>query len=99
VKNRFWSLSIRAPNLRRLEKGDKVIFYITEAKRKGFMGRGVLAGPAHPITEEQRFHVVGEPSNAFQYAVDFEEAEMWEIVISPIEIRTGSHSSGGSRTR
>ena len=99
VKNRFWSLSIRAPNLRRLEKGDKVIFYITEAKRKRFMGRGVLAGPAHPITEEQRFHVVGEPSNAFQYAVDFEEAEMWEIVISPIEIRTGSHSSGGSRTR
>jgi len=77
VKNRFWLLSIRAPNLRGLEKGDKVIFYITEAKKKGFMGREVLAGPVHPMTEEQRFHVIGESSNAFQYAVDFEEAEMW----------------------
>jgi len=48
------------------------------------MERGVLAGPAHPITEEQRFHVIAEPSNAFQYAVDFEEAEMWEIAISPV---------------
>ena len=26
VKNRFWSLSVRAPNLRRLKKDDKVIF-------------------------------------------------------------------------
>ena len=51
------------------------------------MERGVLAGPAHPITEEQRFHVIGEPSNTFQYTVDFEEAEMWEIAISPTEIQ------------
>ncbi|MEM1977182.1 MAG: EVE domain-containing protein [Nitrososphaerota archaeon] len=87
VRNKFWSLSARALNLRRLEKGDKVIFYVTEAERKGFMGRGVLAGPAHPITEEQRFHVIGEPSNAFQYSVDFEEAEMWDEAISPLEIR------------
>ena len=38
-ENRFRSLNVRAPNLRRLEKGDKVIFYIAEAKRKGFMVR------------------------------------------------------------
>ncbi|MEM1711918.1 MAG: hypothetical protein QXU12_05980, partial [Nitrososphaerota archaeon] len=28
-----------------------------------------------------------EPSNAFQYPVDFEEAEMWDEAISPLEIR------------
>jgi hypothetical protein len=36
-----------------------------------------LAGPAHPITEEQRFHVIVKQSDAFQYAMDFKEAEMW----------------------
>lgn len=34
VKNRFWSPSARAPNLKRPSKGDKVIFYITEAIEK-----------------------------------------------------------------
>jgi hypothetical protein len=42
VKNKFWSLNAGAPNLKKLEKGDKVIFYVTEAKRKGFMGKGKL---------------------------------------------------------
>jgi len=82
VKNKFWSLNPRAPNVRRLEKGDKVLFYITESSARGFMGRGVLAGKAHPITDEQRFHVIGTPSIAFDYSVDFEEAEMWSEIVS-----------------
>lgn len=87
VRNKFWSLSSRAPNLRKLDKGDRVIFYITGMEAKGFMGKGILAGPAHPITEEQRFHTIGEPSNAFEYAVDLEEAEMWEKPLSPLDLR------------
>jgi len=82
VRNKFWSLNARTPNLRRLEKGDNVLFYIIESKVKGFMGRGVLAGQAHPISDEQRFHVVGEPSIAFDYSVDFEEAEMWDRIVT-----------------
>jgi len=65
-----------------LEKGDKVLFYITESSARGFMGRGVLAGKAHPTTDEQRFHVIGTPSIAFDYSVDFEEAEMWSEIVS-----------------
>jgi len=82
VENKFWSLSGRAANIRKLDKGDKVLFYVAETRERGFMGRGVLAGQAHPITDEQRFHVIGSPSMSFDYAVDFEEAEMWPKMIS-----------------
>ncbi len=87
VRNKFWSLSARARNLKKLEKGDKVLFYITESRERGFMGRGILAGLPHPITEEQRFHVIGEPSIGFDYAVDFEEAEIWDQVITLNQVK------------
>jgi len=87
VRSKFWSLSARARNLKRLEKGDKVLFYITGSREKGFMGRGVLAGPSHLMTEEQRFHVIGEPSTGFDHAVDFEEAEIWDRVITLDEVK------------
>ena len=81
VTNKFWSLSARAANLKRLQRGDRVLFYVTESTERGFMGRGVLAGPAHPMTDEQRFHIIGSPSISFDYAVEFEEAEMWPFMI------------------
>ncbi len=83
VENKFWSLSSRAANRRRLAKGDQVLFYVAESKERGFMGRGILAGPAHPMTEEQRFHVIGSPSMSFEYSVEFDEAEMWPEVLPP----------------
>jgi len=82
VKNKFWSLSSRAANLKKLEKGDRVLFYVAESSEKGFMGKGVLAGSAHPITDEQRFHVIGSPSMSFDYSVEFSEAEMWPRIVS-----------------
>ncbi|MDW8021441.1 MAG: EVE domain-containing protein [Nitrososphaerota archaeon] len=82
VSNRFWSLNSKAANLKKLQKGDRVLFYVTELSEKGFMGRGALAGPAHPMTEEQRFHIIGSPSISFDYVVDFEEMEMWPFMIT-----------------
>ncbi len=97
VRNKFWSLSARARNLKRLEKGDKVLFYVTEAQERGFMGAGVLAGSAHPMTEEQRFHVIGEPSISFEYAVDFDEAEIWDKLISLNSIKDKMPSLRGMK--
>ena len=77
VRNKFWSLNSRAPNVRRLSRGDQVLFYVTGLIGRGFMGHGVLAGPAHPMTKEQRFHVIGSPSINFDYAIEFSEAEIW----------------------
>lgn len=88
VRNRFWSLNSRAPNVRRLKGGDRVLFYVTSRSERGFMGRGVLAGSAHPITVEQRFHVVGTPSINFDYAVEFSEAVMWPELL-PLEELVG----------
>lgn len=82
VRNKFWSLNSRARNVRKLMKGDKVIFYLTSSEGKGFMGRGVLAGEAHPMSIEQRFHIIGSPSINFDYAVEFSEAEMWPRLVS-----------------
>jgi len=82
VQNKFWSLSSRAANLRKLEKGDRVLFYVAEPAERGFMGKGVLAGPAHPMSDEQRFHIIGTPSIGFEYSVDFDEAEMWPKIVA-----------------
>jgi len=82
VRNKFWSLNSRAPNVRKLSKGDRVLFYVTSGDGRGFMGKGVLAGAAHPITIEQRFHVIGAPSINFDYAVEFSEAEIWPNLLS-----------------
>jgi len=86
VKNRFWSLNSRAPNVKNLSEGDHVLFYVTSMSGRGFMGRGILAGPAHPITIEQKFHVIGVPSINFDYAVEFREAEMWPRLIRLEEV-------------
>jgi len=82
VRNKFWSLNSRARNVRKLKKGDKVVFYLTSSEGRGFMGRGVLAGEAHPMTIEQRFHIIGSPSINFDYAVEFREAEMWPKLVT-----------------
>lgn len=87
VKNKFWSLNSRAPNVRNLSEGDHVLFYVTSVSGRGFMGKGVLAGPAHPITIEQRFHIIGVPSINFDYAVEFSEAEMWPRLVRLDEVR------------
>ena len=81
IRNKFWSLNSRARNVRKLEKGDKVIFYLTSSEGRGFMGRGILAGKAHPMSIEQRFHIIGSPSINFNYAVEFSEAEMWPKLV------------------
>ena len=83
VRNKFWSLNSRARNVKKLKKGDKVVFYLTSSEGRGFMGRGVLAGEAHPMTIEQRFHIIGSPSINFDYAVEFREAEMWPKLAPP----------------
>jgi len=70
-----------------LQKGDRVLFYVTESTERGFMGKGVLAGPAHPMTDEQRFHIIGSPSISFEYAVEFDEAEMWPFLIPLDQIK------------
>ena len=85
VRNKFWSLNSRARNVRKLKKGDKVVFYLTSSEGRGFMGRGVLAGEAHPMTIEQRFHIIGSPSINFDYAVEFREAEMWPRLV-PLDL-------------
>jgi len=85
VRNKFWSLNSRARNVRKLKEGDKVVFYLTSSEGRGFMGRGVLAGEAHPMTIEQRFHIIGSPSINFDYAVEFREAEMWPKLI-PLDL-------------
>ncbi|MEN2974839.1 MAG: EVE domain-containing protein [Candidatus Caldarchaeales archaeon] len=84
VKNKFWSLNSRSRNVKKIKPGDLVIFYVTSRDEKGFMGRGVVSTEPHPITPEQRFHVLGIPSEAFDYAVDFSEAEIWDKSI-PLE--------------
>ena len=40
-----------------------------------------MAGKPHPITVEQRFHILGSPSIGFDKAVEFSEAELWSNVI------------------
>ena len=85
VRNKFWSLNSRARNVRKLKEGDKVVFYLTSSEGRGFMGRGVLAGEAHPMTIEQRFHIIGSPSINFDYAVEFREAEMWPKLV-PLDL-------------
>ena len=81
IRNKFWSLNSRARNVKKLERGDKVIFYLTSSEGRGFMGRGILAGRAHPMSIEQRFHIIGSPSINFDYAVEFSEAEMWPKLV------------------
>jgi len=76
-----------------------VIFYLTSSDGRGFMGRGVLAGVAHPMTIEQRFHIIGSPSINFDYAVEFHEAEIWPKLV-PLDLRQiGCLSYSEERTR
>lgn len=99
VRNKFWSLNSRSRNVKKIKPGDHVLFYITSRDERGLMGRGVISTDPHPITPEQRFHVIGTPSEAFDYAVDFSEAEIWDRVIpieeleNKISILTGKKSS------
>lgn len=86
VRNKFWSLNSRSRNIRNLKQGDKVIFYVASRNERGFMGCGVVGSEPHPITPEQRFHILGMPSEAFDYAVDFSEAEVWERIVPPDEL-------------
>ena len=82
VRNKFWSPNSRARNVRKLKKGDKMVFYLMSSEGRGFMGREVLAGEAHPMTIQQRFHIIGSPSINFDYAVEFREAEMWPKLVT-----------------
>lgn len=87
VKNKFWSLNSRARYVKRLRQGDRVVFYVASRIERGFMGRGVLAGEPHPMTDEQRFHIIGMPSEAFDYTVEFSEAEIWSKPITIEEVK------------
>ncbi|MEM0275011.1 MAG: EVE domain-containing protein [Nitrososphaerota archaeon] len=87
VKNKFWSLNSRARYVRKLRQGDHVVFYVASKIERGFMGRGILAGEPHLITDEQRFHIIGMPSEAFDYTVEFSEAEIWGKPISIEEVK------------
>ena len=82
VRNKFWSPNSRARNVRKLKKGDKMVFYLMSSEGRGFMGREVLAGEAHPMTIQQRFHIIGSPLINFDYAVEFREAEMWPKLVT-----------------
>lgn len=87
VKNHFWSLSSHARNIKKIKPGDNVLFYVTGKDERGFGRYGVIAAEPHPITPEQRFHIVGMPSEAFDYAVDFSEAVVWDKPITLEELR------------
>ena len=86
VKNKFWSLSSKARNVKKIKPGDYVLFYVTGKDGRGFGGYGVIATEPHPVTPEQRFHIVGMPSEAFDYAVDFSEAVVWDKPIALEEL-------------
>lgn len=86
VKNKFWSLNSRTRNIDKIKPGDRVLFYVTGKNERGFKGSGVVATEPHPMTPEQRFHIVGMPSEAFDYAIDFSEAETWDKPITLEEI-------------
>jgi hypothetical protein len=75
VKNKFWSLSSRARNVKKIKSGYYVLFCITGKGERGSGGYGVIATEPRTITPEQRFHIVCMASEAFDYAVDFSEAE------------------------
>ena len=64
-----------------------MVFYLTSSEGRGFMGREVLTGEAHPMTIEQRFHIIGSPSVNFDYAVEFHEAEIWPKLV-PLNLLT-----------
>ena len=80
VENRFWSLSKRAPNIKRIREGDKVVFYVASSEVKGFAGTGVVASNPHPMTPEQKFHAFGTPSEAFDYSIELENPVLWPEV-------------------
>ena len=87
VKNKFWSLNSRARNVNKIKNGDRVIFYVTGRNERGFKGCGIVAGEPHPLTPEQRFHIIGMPSEAFDYAIDFSEAEVWDKLVTLEEVK------------
>lgn len=86
VKNKFWSLNARTRNIQKIKPGDHVLFYVTGRNERGFRGCGVIATEPHPMTPEQRFHIIGMPSEAFDYAVDFSEAEVWDRLVTLEEV-------------
>jgi len=86
VKNKFWSLSSQARNVKKIKPGDYVLFYIAGNDERVFGGYGVIASEPHPITPEQRFHIVGMSSEASDYAAEFSEAIVWDKPIALEEL-------------
>ncbi|MEM1584149.1 MAG: EVE domain-containing protein [Nitrososphaerota archaeon] len=86
VKNKFWSLNSRTRNVNNIKPGDRVLFYVTGKDERGFKGCGIVATEPHPMTPEQRFHIIGMPSEAFDYSVNFSEAEAWDKPITLEEV-------------
>lgn len=91
VEHKFWTLNKKAPYIKRLSVGDKVVFYATGIEGRGFCGRGELATRPHPLTPDQRFYLIGKPSMLFDLAVEFSYAECWSK-IKPIEEFVGKLS-------
>lgn len=77
VSNRFWSLNSKTPNIRKLQKRE----IKSSSTLRTFHGRG-RSSPAHPMTEEQRFYIIGSPSINFDYVVEFDEVKMCSSVIT-----------------
>ena len=49
----FWGLSTKTPNLRRLQRGDKVVFYLGQPE-KAFAGTATLTSAAAELDESQK---------------------------------------------
>ena len=69
--HRFWALNPRAPYAKRLEEGDRVLFYASGEYPLGFAGCGTLTTKPHDLKPEQAREVLGAPSRDFTHAVDF----------------------------
>lgn len=84
VEHKFWMLNKNTPGIKKLDVGDRVVFYATGIEGRGFCGRAELSSKPHPLTPSQRLYLLGKPSILFDMAVDFSHAEYWQK-IKPVE--------------
>jgi predicted RNA-binding protein len=87
AKYGFWYLNSKAPNFKRVNKGDKVLFYVAGKKGGKFCGGCILASNPYKVSKLERRPSLGKPSEEFDYVVDLSAVDLWKHAVTVEEIK------------
>lgn len=53
-KNPYWGLSLRTPNIKKLEVGDRGVFYLAGSNGQKFIASFRIKSKAYPVSVEEK---------------------------------------------